>query len=55
MLIAIFILALLYGAGMEFVQKHFVRNREFDMGDIAANAIGCGLGLIFSLRRYIKK
>ncbi|MBM3415137.1 MAG: VanZ family protein [Bacteroidetes bacterium] len=44
-----------YGVGMEFVQKHFVANRFFDSGDIAADAAGCVAGLIFSLRRFIKK
>jgi hypothetical protein len=40
---------------MEFVQKHFVTNRSFDIGDIAADAIGSIIGLFFSLGRYIKK
>ena len=55
LLITIAIAALLYGLGMEFVQKYLIRNRAFDYGDVAANAIGCGLGLVYSLRKYIKK
>ena len=55
LLITIAIAALLYGLGMEFVQKYLIRNRTFDYGDVAANAIGCGLGLVYSLRKYIKK
>ncbi len=49
------ILAIAYGTGMEFVQKHLVANRSFDIGDIAADAIGSIIGLLFSLARYIKK
>jgi VanZ family protein len=49
------IVVLLYGVGMEFVQKFFIPNRSFDLGDIAADAAGSALGLLFSLRRYIKK
>jgi len=44
-----------YGIGMEFVQKYFIPNRSFDVGDIIADAIGCSIGLAYSMRRYIKK
>lgn len=54
-IIKITIAALLYGIGMEFVQKYFIGNRSFDIGDIAADAAGCGIGLIYSLRRFTKK
>jgi hypothetical protein len=40
---------------MEFVQKFFIKNRSFDLGDVIADAVGCGMGLIYSLKRYIKK
>ena len=36
-----------YGIAMEFIQHFFVSNRSFDMGDIAADAAGCLLGLFF--------
>jgi VanZ family protein len=49
------LLSLVYGIGMEFVQKYFINNRSFDEGDIIADAVGCTLGLFFSLRRYVKK
>jgi VanZ family protein len=49
------IIALLYGTGMEFVQRYFIKNRSFDIGDVVADAVGCGMGLIYSLRKYIKK
>ena len=53
--ILIGLLSLSYGVGMEFVQKYFINNRSFDEGDIIADAVGCSLGVFFSLKRYIKK
>lgn len=47
--------ALFYGAGMELVQHTLVPNREFDVGDIIADAVGCFAGFLYSTRRYIKK
>jgi hypothetical protein len=47
--------ALVYGIAMEFVQKYFIPNRSFDTGDILADAAGCGVGLVYSISRYIKK
>jgi VanZ family protein len=44
-----------YGTGMEFIQHHLIPYRSFDVGDIIADGAGCVAGLIFSLRRYIKK
>ena len=44
-----------YGIGMEFVQKYFIINRSFDGGDIIADAVGCTIGVLFSMKRYIKK
>jgi len=46
---------LIYGIGMEFVQKYLVVNRSFDAGDIMADAVGCLAGLFYSMRSYIKK
>ncbi len=47
--------SLIYGIGMEYVQKYFIVNRAFDMGDIIADAIGCVIGLLFVWKRYLKK
>jgi VanZ family protein len=47
--------SLAYGIGMEFVQKYFIPNRSFDVGDIIADGFGCTLGVIYSSRRYVKK
>ncbi|MFI5130530.1 MAG: VanZ family protein [Chitinophagales bacterium] len=44
-----------YGIIMEFIQKNFVPFRSFDFGDIVSDVVGCTAGLIFSIRRYIKK
>jgi len=49
------LLSLSYGIGMEFVQRYFINNRSFDEGDIIADAVGCTLGVFFSLKRYVKK
>jgi len=45
----------LYGIVMEFIQKYFIPNRSFDIGDVIADGIGCLTGLILSFRLYIKK
>ena len=52
--IRIALIWLVYGIAMEFVQKYFIPNRSFDVGDIIADAAGCALGLVYSIRRYIK-
>ena len=44
-----------YGIVMEFVQLYFIKNRSFDIGDIAADAVGSFAGLFYSMKRYIKK
>jgi VanZ family protein len=49
------ILCLAYGVAMEFVQKYWIPNRSFDAGDIVADGAGVFFGVIFSIRRYIKK
>jgi VanZ family protein len=39
----IFILGVVLGIGMEYVQKYFIPNRDFDEADIIADMIGAGL------------
>ena len=51
----ILFLAIAYGVGMEFVQKHLVANRSFDGGDIIADSAGAIIGSLYSRRVYIKK
>ena len=48
-------MAVLYGIIMEFVQKYFVPGRSCDVKDMLADAAGCGVGLVYSISRYIKK
>ena len=36
----VLLLAIVYGTGMEFVQKYLVVNRSFDGADIVADAAG---------------
>jgi VanZ family protein len=45
----------LYGIVMEFIQKYFIPNRSFDVGDIIADGVGSLAGLFFSVQVYIKK
>jgi hypothetical protein len=49
------IVGLIYGIGMEFVQKYFIPFRSFDVGDIIADAAGCIIGVVYSISGYIKK
>jgi hypothetical protein len=44
----------LYGIIMEVIQHFFIPHRSFDWGDIAADALGCLLGL-FLVRRQWKQ
>jgi len=49
------ILCLLYGIIMELVQRYLIPNRSFDAGDIIADGVGTFAGVIYSIKRYIKK
>ncbi len=53
--IQIAVCCLLYGILMELVQRYFIANRSFDNGDVIADGVGSALGLIYSLRRFVKK
>ncbi|MCC6287070.1 MAG: VanZ family protein [Chitinophagaceae bacterium] len=46
----IFLLSCLYGIGMEYVQKYFVANRAFELGDIMADIAGSAIGLLLALK-----
>lgn len=39
--------AILYGVAMEFVQKYFTIDREFDVNDMLADAVGAAGGYFF--------
>ncbi|MEI9944140.1 MAG: VanZ family protein [Chitinophagaceae bacterium] len=49
------IAALAYGIAIEFVQKYLIPNRSFDITDIVADGTGSLIGLLYSLKKYIKK
>ena len=47
------ILGIGFGISMEFVQKYWVVSRNFELGDIAADSIGCILALLFSYNKLV--
>lgn len=49
------VICLAYGIMIEFIQRYFIPNRSFDIGDIAADGVGALLGVFYSVKRYIKK
>jgi len=49
------VLGIILGTAMEFVQKYWIPNRSFDLGDIAADAIGSIMAFGWSYKRFIKK
>jgi len=48
----IMIVGCFYGIAMEFVQKYFIPFRSFDVGDIIADAIGCVVGYLISIKKF---
>lgn len=54
-LLTICIACLLYGIGMEFIQKYCIPNRSFDISDMLADAVGAVLGTYISYKRSLKK
>ncbi|MES1218090.1 MAG: VanZ family protein, partial [Bacteroidota bacterium] len=44
-----------YGVIMEYVQKYFIPNRSFDIGDILADTIGSIAGLVVATKIFIKR
>lgn len=45
---------LFYGIAMEFIQKYYIANRSFDIGDIIADGVGCFAGVIYCSWLYKK-
>jgi VanZ family protein len=45
----LFIVAVLYGTAMEYVQKYFIPFRDYDTMDILADSIGAFLAFLFAL------
>jgi VanZ family protein len=50
----IMILGFLYGILMEAVQGYFILYRSFDLMDILADGVGCFIGYLISLKRFVK-
>ena len=48
----IMITGIVYGIAMEIVQKYFIPFRSFDFGDIIADAIGCVVGYLISIKKF---
>ncbi len=51
--ISIVVLAIVYGVAMEFVQKYFTVDRDCDVNDMIADAVGAIIGYFFF--RFIAK
>ena len=49
----IMITGIVYGIAMEIVQKYFIPFRSFDVGDIIADAIGCFVGYLISIKKFM--
>lgn len=43
-----------YGVAMEFVQEYLKNGRSYDVRDMIADGIGCGLGLLLGLILFRK-
>ena len=52
--LVIVVMAIIYGVAMEYVQKYFTVDRDFDVNDMVADAVGAVLGYIF-FRMVIRK
>lgn len=52
--IVLLIAAVAYGFAVEIIQRDFIPNRSFDLGDVAADTAGTLAGLWFWTWRYKK-
>jgi phosphoglycerol transferase MdoB-like AlkP superfamily enzyme len=43
-----------YGIVIEFIQRDYIANRSFDIGDIIADSIGCLAALLFAVKYWLK-
>ena len=53
--LAITLLSMIYGIGMEVVQHYFIPFRSFDYGDILADGLGSAAGYFISVQRMQKR
>lgn len=47
-------LFIVYGIVIEFIQRDYIANRSFDIGDIIADSIGCLVALLFAVKYWLK-
>jgi glycopeptide antibiotics resistance protein len=52
LLVCLFVAAM-YGTAIEFIQKYFIPFRSFDIGDIAADIVGCLIGYYVAKKKFI--
>lgn len=52
--IALTLLFIGYGIAIEFIQRDYIENRSFDIGDIIADTVGCAIALVIALKRWLK-
>jgi VanZ family protein len=45
----------LYGTAIEFIQRDYIENRSFDLGDIVADCIGCFIAFVYAYKKWIQK
>jgi VanZ family protein len=45
---------LVYGIIIEFIQKYFVPNRDYDAWDILADGVGCLAAFLYSIRFFME-
>ena len=50
----IMITGFFYGIVMELVQKYFIPLRSFDLVDMLADGVGCFIGYLISIKRFVK-
>lgn len=48
----LFTLFCLYGIIIEFIQRDYIENRSFDIGDIFADCAGCFIALIYAFKKW---
>jgi hypothetical protein len=51
----VFLLAEALGIGLEYVQKYYIPNRDFELGDIIADMMGAGIAYGICNIKLIKK
>ena len=48
----ILVCCIIYGTAMEFVQKFWIPNRSFEIGDIIVDSLGAFAAFLYSVRKF---